>query len=141
MLPLLEVAFSSVTEADESVAQAYRCLRNAVGPTAVSKVLHLIAPGSLMMWDDAIRQDQLPQLRAVENADGYVKFLGKMRIMARNVTSDFETSHGSNEPASYLSEKLGLLPPLSLAKFIDEYNWLTITKQAKVPPIWHPGHD
>jgi hypothetical protein len=90
------------------------------------------------MWDEAIRKHA--RLRAVDAADGYAEFLNKMRIVGKSVVEDFQVSHSGekNGPAIFLSKKLGLDPPLSLAKFIDEYNWITVTRQAEVPPKWHP---
>ncbi len=26
----------------------------------------------------------------------------------------------------------------TVAKFVDEYNWVVITNEVKVPPAWHP---
>lgn len=37
------------------------------------------------------------------------------------------------EIIKFLKEKGKTLP-----KFIDEYNWITITKKLKIPPEWHP---
>jgi hypothetical protein len=90
------------------------------------------------MWDEAIREDT--RLRAADTADGYLEFLKKMRNTAKRVVEDFRVSYSDEKmgPAVFLSRKLGLHPPLSLAKFIDEYNWITVTRQAEIPPKWHP---
>jgi len=41
-------------------------------------------------------------------------------------------------PANYLSQQLKYNPPKTMAKFLDEYNWVTITHQTPVPPDWPP---
>jgi hypothetical protein len=137
-LPSLEADQDLDSEAERLVIKCYSVLRNVVGPTAVSKILHLTNPRFFVMWDEAIREDA--RLRAVNTADGYLEFLNKMRSVGKCVVEDFRVSYSDEKkgPAIFLSKKLGLHPPLSLAKFIDEYNWITVTRQAEVPPKWHP---
>ena len=36
--------------------------------------------------------------------------------------------YGIADPSGHLSAALGINPPFTLAKFIDEYNWLTIER-------------
>lgn len=137
-LPSLEADQDLDSETERMVFGCYSVLRNVVGPTAVSKILHLTNPRFFVMWDEAIREGA--RLRATNIADGYLEFLKNMRSIAKRVAEDFRVSYSDEKlgPAVFLSRKLGLHPPLSLAKFIDEYNWITVTRQAEIPPKWHP---
>lgn len=104
------------------------------GPTTTSKILHILNPSLFVMTDKEIR-------KRYEIGDGgrdYVEFLIKMQKNARAVIDDFNSLYAQNDPANFLSQKLGLPLPLTLARYIDQYNWITITKKIKVPPFWHP---
>ena len=51
-----------------------------------------------------------------------------MRMAALSIAADARGQHGIDDPAGHLSNELGIDPPFSLAKFIDEYNWLTLER-------------
>lgn len=109
------------------------------GPTATSKVMHLLNPDLFVMWDNAILSHYSEKDRQIDGTGrGYFAFLSLMSRMGREVTTDFQKSHPMSKPEIFLSEKLGYRLRKSLAKFMDEYNWITVTKGMAVPPHWWP---
>ena len=96
-----------------------------VASTSASKILALINPLLFVMWDDAIRlayHENTTRDRGPGRV--YVEFLIKMQGSAIAITKDAKTNHGIASPAEHLSGELGLKPPFTLAKFIDEYNFV-----------------
>lgn len=109
------------------------------GPTAVSKIVHILKPDLFVMWDDAILRHYAkmnPQINGT--GKGYLAFLSTISKMGHEVIRDFRKSYPMGEPEIFLCKKLGYSLRKSLAKFIDEYNWITITKGIPVPPRWWP---
>ena len=51
-----------------------------------------------------------------------------MADAARAIRKDAVANHGIDDPAGHLSAMLGISPPYTLAKFIGEYNWLTLER-------------
>lgn len=97
-----------------------------VGPTAASKMLHVIKPHVFVAWDNEIAK----KYGCDADETGYVKFLTKMKKF-----NDLIEGWNPRE-AKLLDSKLGELfgnrikphEPTSLLKFIDEYNWVKLTK-------------
>ena len=109
------------------------------GPTATSKTMHILKPDLFVMWDgDILRhyKKRNPQINGT--GKGYLAFLSTMSEMARGVTEDFQKSYPTSTPEIFLCDKLGYTLKKSLAKFMDEYNWITISKRIAVPPRWWP---
>lgn len=95
------------------------------GPTATSKVLHIINPDLFVMWDDAIRFNYWVQNNEIiDSGRGYCLFLIEIKRIAKELVDEFRERFGSTNPAFWLSETLNINPPHSLVKFIDEFNWL-----------------
>lgn len=119
------------------IAETYEILQTVdrVGPTTASKILHILNPALFVMWDRAIRQHYSALLgRSRYGEADYVAFLAHMQEMAESVVGDFSCRHGSGQSAeSYLSAHLGLDRPVTLAKFLDEYNWVTIVRGVRTP--------
>lgn len=135
------------TSISDIVSQCYDAIHavNGIGPTATAKTLHILVPEFLVMWDGYILDELAKTNPAIDSTGrGYVAFLKHAQMIARNVSDDFAVANPSppRKPEqtidSYLSEHLGYEPAKTLAKFIDEYFWATITNRAKVPPKWHP---
>jgi hypothetical protein len=125
----------------QAIAEIFDAVVNCYGfrTTAGAKIMGIINPRLFVMWDDNIALHYLSKdVPSVFSGLGYSTFLRKMQKQAQQCIKDFEKRHGAGEPASYLSERLGLNPPLPLAKYLDEYNWITITRGLQVPPKWHP---
>ena len=83
------------------------------------------------MWNDAIRGAYFPG--DPPNGATYAQFLTVMRMAALSVANDARAQHGVDDPAGQISDAFGLNPPFSLAKFIDEYNWLTVERGMECP--------
>lgn len=111
-LDVIEQAYDGIAEAD------------GVGPAAASLILSLLNPALFVMWNTEIREAYFPSDPA--NGATYAQFLTVMRMAALSIASDARAQHGIDDPAGHISDALGLQTPFSLAKFIDEYNWLTL---------------
>jgi len=104
------------------------------GATATAKILHILAPDLLVMWDKAILEYyQIKDPRVSDSGPGYVQFLILMREIAIALNNEFQSSklHHSltwKDPASYLSMATKCNHPKTFAKYLDEYNWVTITR-------------
>ena len=130
----------------QACEEFYDGLRNNIGhkfaATAASKLLHLLQPNLFVMWDKKILasyRGNNPSIR--DSGTGYSAFLRSMQEMAINIHEVFnhQNQGQGNNPATFLSEQLHYDHPQALAKFLDEYNWVTITKGVSVPPPWNPG--
>ena len=106
--------------------------------TAGAKILGVINPGLFVMWDDSIAIHYASNDRDIFNGVGYGSFLQKMQKAAHCCISDFEMHLGHKDIAGFSSKKLEVIPPVPLAKFLDEYNWISITQRINLPPKWHP---
>lgn len=128
----------------QAIAEIFNAVANCYGfrTTPGAKIMGVLNPGLFVMWDDDIAFHYLASgTTGIFSGTGYTTFLRKMQQIAQWCISDFQTRFGRDDPAHYLSEKLRLDPPLPFAKFLDEYNWITITKGIQLPPRWHPCDD
>jgi len=105
--------------------------------TVAAKIMGVLNPRLFVMWDDSIALHYACSF----SGKGYMDFLRKMQILARSCLSDFARRFAEKDLATHVSQRLGYNPPLTLAKFLDEYNWITITKEISLPPKWHPCDD
>lgn len=106
-----------------------------LGPTSTAKILHILHPAVFIPWDRPIRDE----FGKGSGSWWYDDFLAWVQTVAHHVRNDFRRSFPGDEPEAYLSRKLGYDPPKTLAKFIDEFLWIRITKKVAIPPPWHPG--
>lgn len=129
------------------IENCYRLLRGAghkIGPTATAKILHILRPALFVMWDGPILKDFRFRHGITDSPQGYVAYLRIMNGVANAVRLAFSGAH-LTPPAlpgqtaeDYLSAHLQYVPPKTLAKFLDEYYWVTITNGVSVPPRWNP---
>lgn len=105
--------------------------------TAASKFLHIINPELFVIWDGAMRKHYREHYNIAENADGYFEYIKKMQEGLNKVLLSFRAANNQC-PVIFLSEKLQIYPPKTFVKYLDEYNWITITREVKLPPLWHP---
>jgi hypothetical protein len=92
------------------------------------------------MWDNSILKHYWSENHQVTpTGNGYLAFLAIMSQLADEVTDDFHKSYSGSTPEAYLCEKLGYQVKKPIAKFIDEYNWISFTKKLSIPPSWWPG--
>jgi hypothetical protein len=108
-----------------------------LGETFASKLAHVMNPSLFVMWDNGIAV-RTWQRRRIKSLWDYVGFLKVMQTEAKSVTSDFKASLGGDDPALFLSSKFGYTPAKTLAKYLDEYNWVCSQRNIDrvTPPDW-----
>lgn len=135
-------------EMDQVIEHCYAQVRNIghnFGPTATSKLLHVLQPALFVMWDkDILDCYRKVNRQIMDNGRGYLVYLQKMKSLANNIHRVFQNSlltppaEEGQDPADYLNARMEYNPPKTMAKYLDEYNWVTITCGLHVPPAWHP---
>ena len=111
-----------------------------VGPAICAKTLHVLNPAVFMPWDNPILNHFKRQThcRVNDNQQGYSEFQKHAQQAAKNIELDFRL-RGINSCANqFLSTQLHYSITKSIAKYIDEYYWVTITNKFDIPPIWNP---
>ena len=103
-----------------------------VGPTTASKILGVLYPRFFVMWDTDIRKAYFDR----SQCKGYefAIFLREMRSSAVSIIDDAR-NHEIEDPAEAISNEIKQNPPFTLAKFINDYVWLTITKKVRFSPV------
>lgn len=111
------------------VERAFECLigANGVGPTGASAILTVLNPQLFVSWGAGIRNAYFPEERP--NGATFAQFLTVMRMATLSIAADARSQHAIDDPAGALSTQLGIDPPFSLAKFVDEYNWVTLERE------------
>ncbi len=98
--------------------------------TDTSKILHAILPEMFVMWDDKIRKGIFGE----DKRDGksYAsEFLPKMQSAIKDVLDSYISEKGGTiEFACYQISRM--LDGYTLAKLIDEYNYVRYTKRQKI---------
>jgi hypothetical protein len=128
----------------KNLYHALRCI-DGCGPTVVSKILFVLFPKLFMMWDwpirNYLRSSEQPMRK--DESEGYVAFLHFGGKMAKGVSDDYRgTLSQSDTPEDYLSCRLNAQGKTkTLAKYLDEYLWIKITKIGEIahlfpPPEW-----
>ena len=105
--------------------------------TGITKIAHVLNDSLFVVLDLRIAENF--SLR--DEADDYIEWLVLTQQHAREVASDFEARGLSGSSEAFLSEKLGYSSygcQKSLARFIDEYFWLTVGENLPIPPKWLP---
>jgi hypothetical protein len=105
--------------------------------TGASKIAHVLNDSLFVVLD----LETSDYFSLGEEADDYIKWLGIAQQHAIEVTNDFKALGLSGSPEAFLSEKLGYSSygcQKSLARFIDEYFWLTTSGNLPIPPNWVP---
>jgi len=100
-----------------------------VGSTPASKALHVAAPGLLVMWDTAIRET------IAYGSSGYhyaYVFLPAMKESIEDAIQSYvkEKDCDRTDAIEQIGRERGR--NYTLAKMIDEFNWITITKRRKL---------
>lgn len=123
----------------KSIKEIYQGLGSIDGlwVTGITKIAHVLNDSLFVILDVRIAENF--SLR--DEADDYIDWLVLTQQHAREVASDFEAQGLSGSPEAFLSEKLGYSSygcQKSLARFIDEYFWLTSSENLPIPPKWLP---
>ena len=112
-----------------------------VSMTGFSKIAHVLNDSLFPLIDNPIRKKYRKTYGIRVNSQGYINWMREMQEQARAVVQDFQKQGLPGSVEIFLSEKLGYTSvgcSKSLAKFIDEYYWLTITHGVPIPPKWIP---
>jgi hypothetical protein len=100
-------------------------IRVSFGPTGAAKILFAIRPKVFAPWDDPIRDS----LQYDGSPDSYVSFLNKVNQELQQVRPTCEANGFS---LAELPNRLNRIES-SVPKLIDEYYWMTITKNWTPP--------
>ncbi len=135
----------TVSQVIEQIYKRVREIGFRLGPTGTSKLLHVLQPKLFVMWDKKIRDNYKNEDSSIsDNHKGYRIYLETVQRCAMRLQQNFENAnlkppakHGEY-PAQYLSRQMKIQPAKTLAKYLDECNWLTF-RGIKLPPNWCPG--
>lgn len=130
----------TVAEAVEFCYRTIRATGYKIGPTATGKLLHILNPELFVMWDGPI----IAHFRGIngigDSPHDYRAFMQNMKQDAIAVQQSFSvailtpSSQPGNTPEAYLSQQMNYNPTKTIAKYLDEYYWVTITNGVSVPP-------
>ena len=163
LLKFLTNPLSNINLEDKKIRGIIKKLYNSldavhgIGSTATAKILHILNPNLFVAWDEAIKIHYLSDYDGEdEGSEKYLFFMKKMQNFTKLIdqnevqkllegTKILYTERFNNEfnpeKRGKLKERIAILElkGKSLAKFIDEYNWITITNEIPLPPKWHPN--
>ncbi len=122
-----------------NIRQIYEKLHAIAGfwLTGISKITHVLNDSLFV----ALNLGTSSYFGLLGETEDLIKWLRIVRQSAQEVIEDFHTLGLPGSPEEYLSEKLGYTHygcQKSLARFIDEYYWLTTSENLPVPPKWLP---
>jgi len=98
--------------------------------TVTSKILHLLKQNLFVMWDTGI----INYYKLKSDAEDYIRFLVKMKELAQKLNPHSKKiKEKSSELRSQSCEIYGtkICSEKSLAKLIDEYNWIKTRRRKK----------
>lgn len=106
-----------------------------IGATLASKILAVVNPELFVPWDRPIQKAYFPNHPPDSIGGGarYARFTNDMWEAAKHIRQDALENHDVADPAIHLSQAFGHNPPFTLAKFINDYVWLTVTKKERFP--------
>lgn len=92
--------------------------------TATSKAIHMIDPNLFVMWDRAIRE----RAGCLGNAEGYLNFMMRQHIMARETLDRYKRDHrcSEREAKKRIEARYEGMP---FTKLLDLYNCETLTQE------------
>jgi hypothetical protein len=128
-LPQPHVELVNLEDADlDILVAAYEVLPGVrgLGPTAAAKVLFALHPETAIAWDEQIRVE----FNVGEKRQGYRDMLVHSKHEAEMLIADAGRC-GIGDP----QDIPGIVgsPDRTLARLLDEYNWITITSGHQVP--------
>lgn len=93
-----------------------------IGPTAASKIMHVIDPYLFMMWDVAIRSKKKGYGYENGTSNQYMKFMKKMQFIAIRLKTNWEEKE----------IEIPIKKRRTLPKLMDEANYMWITRNIKI---------
>jgi hypothetical protein len=100
-------------------------IRHSFRWTATSKVLHMINSKLFVMWDEDIRDGYSLEPSASSYA---YQFMPRMKQEINEVISTYMKDQNSDRTAA-IKEIMSACDGKTLAKIVDEYNWIKYTKK------------
>lgn len=97
------------------------------GPTGASKILYVLRPKSLILWDIPMRK----YFNWGDSGYAYVRYINHVNKIIKDLIIQCKYNNFSIE---VLPEKINR-PNSSIPKLIDEYHWVTITKGWQIPKL------
>lgn len=122
---------ASIFDAAELVFDRLTSIRH-VGPTTASKILGVLYPRFFVMWDTDIRETYFDRSHCTGHE--FAIFMKEMRSSAVSIIADAR-KHEIEDPAKAISNEIKQNPPFTLAKFINDYVWLTVTRKEQFFPL------
>jgi len=113
-----------------------------INMTGISKIAHILNDSLFVLIDNNIREEYKKVYGISKSAEGYINWMRMMQAQAKEVVADFYMQGFTGSPEIFLSHQLGYDSEgciKSIAKFLDEYYWLTITHGVPIPPKWIPN--
>ena len=117
------------------ITSVFSKLEPLIHSTGTSKVLHMIKPKLLVMWDRDIREKMCHFENGLSNGDiarKYVDFLKEMHNQAIDILKSYVETH---EDTSNYSEAEKIIEKTcngkTLAKLMDEYNYIHVHYDVK----------
>lgn len=99
------------------------------GPTTIPKMVHLLSPEIFVMWDKDIKETYRKQNNCISNTpEGYLEFLKEVQEELKEALYDRQKETGK-ELDEIEQEIRSRYKNKTLARIVDEYNWM----------IAHPG--
>ena len=102
--------------------------------TGASKIMHVMNDGLFVMWDKAIREYFPQKGKLPSGGESYLQFLKKMQEETIQVSDDYRRLGFLGKPSQFISQKLNYPFTKTLAKLVDEFNWVKFTKKLPIPP-------
>ena len=100
---------------------------NGLGPTGISKYLHMHKPDLFIMWDNQIFRDYFhikTVLKSTATSKRYLKFMLRMRDEIREAIYTFASSRNITETQA-TTELREQLNNETLPRILDKYNYVT----------------
>ena len=123
----------------ESIRQIYDRFSGIHGfwVTGISKISHVLNDSLFA----ALNLSTSSYFGLFGGSEDFIKWLKLTQESAQEVVEDFNSLGLPESPEEFLSDKLGYTNygcQKSLARFIDEYFWLTTSENLPIPPKWLP---
>lgn len=130
----------TISQVIEHCYEKVKNIGHKFGDIAASKLLHILRPELFVMWDNLIITNYHENNRQVlKSGRGYCAYLQIMQQIANQIHAEFQNMPFYREfktPADYLNIQMKYNPPKTMAKYLDEFNW--VKSRYEVPPVWHP---
>jgi hypothetical protein len=124
-LSTIDFGNAKISTAIKSIYEKLDPIAYIGSPTTVSKILHLLIPEVFVMWDNEIKKVyKKKNSRIRETPEGYLEFLKETQRELIEALDD-RSKEVSKELDEIEQEIRYKYKNKTLAKIVDEYNWIT----------------